>query len=201
MKLISAVFHPLLVATHVTLLLLYTAPELLPRVPEETAVQFVLIVFVLTGGMPAISIFLLKTFNYISDFELRKRGERLLPFLFIIVYYLLAIYLFMIKLQMGYLFNLVMVSVTILIMILLLITSLKFKISIHSAAIWSAVGYLTAISITQGLIVTTSYYGLVLCAGLTTSSRIYLGYHTPKESWTGVGLGFLYSFSVFYLLS
>jgi len=195
MKIVSVAFHPLLIASHLSALLLFSAPELLPRIPPSASWQFILIIFLITALMPAISILLLKTFKYISDFELEKRNERLIPFAFILFYYSGASYLFMFKLEMGHLFNLVMVSVTILILLLLMITT-RFKISIHSAAIWGAVGYLTAIFISQGLTVNWIYYLVVLMAGLTTCSRLYLGYHTSKEAWLGCILGFSFSFLV-----
>ena len=190
------IFHPLLIASHLTALLLYTAPELLPRIQPQVSRQFLLIVFIITAVLPAFSIFLLKTFKYISDLELVKRRERVIPFAFILFYYGIASYLFMVKLEMEFLFNIVMISVTALIAILLVIT-MKFKISIHSAAIWGAVGYLTAINITQSITVDWIYYSVVLIAGLTSTSRLYLGYHTSKEVWTGSLLGFSYCFLVF----
>lgn len=199
MIIVSVVFHPLLIASYVTSLLLYSAPELLPRIPTEASLQFLLMVLIITGVMPAISILLLKTFKYISDLELQKRGERLVPFAFILFYYIVACYLFIFKLEMGHLFNLVIASVTLLILILIVITT-KFKISIHAAAIWGAVGYLTAIFISQGLTVNWLYYALIIAAGLTTASRLYLRYHTPKEAWIGSLFGFSYSFLIFMIL-
>ena len=199
MTIVSVVFHPLLVASYVTCLLLYSTPELLPAIPVEASVQFLLLVFFMTAAMPGISIFLLRRFNYISDLELEKRGERLIPFAFILFYYVAASYLFMFELGMGYLFNLVMISVTLLILILILITT-KFKISIHAAAVWSAAGYLTAIYASHGITVNWMYYTTIIAAGLTTVSRLYLQYHTPKEAWSGSFLGFSYSFLVFMSL-
>ena len=200
MKIVSVVFHPLLIATHLTALLLFKAPELLPRIQPQIHLQFLLIIFLITCVMPAFSLFLLKTFKYISDLELEKRSERLAPFLLILFYYGVACYLFKEKLEMDYLFNLVMISVTILIFILLLIT-FRFKISIHAAAIWGAVGYLTAITITYGLTVDWIYYLMVFMAGLTSTSRLYLGYHNSKEVWSAALFGFSYCTSVVILLA
>ena len=200
MKIVSVVFHPLLMATHLSMIVLFMAPELLPTIQPPAYKHFILLVFIITALMPALSVFLLKTFKYISDLELINRKERVVPFAFILFYYGVASYLFMEKLEMGFLFSLVMISVTILIFILLLISA-RFKISIHSAASWAAVGYLTAIVITQDIILNWVYYLVVCLAGLTTTSRLYLGYHTGKEAWTGTILGFAYSFVVVLVLA
>ena len=182
-----------MIATHLSALLIYQAPELLPRIRPQVVPQFLLVVFMITALMPAFSIFLLRTFKYISDLELIKRKERLVPFTFILVYYGIASYLFYEKLEMGPLFVVVMISVTVLIFILLLITA-KFKISIHASAIWSAVGYITAIMIFYAITLSWAYYSLIIIAGLTSTSRLYLGYHTSKEVWIGSLFGFVYSF-------
>lgn len=186
-------FHPLLMATYLSALLFTKAPELFPRVMPEIIPQFVLVVFITTGLMPALSILLLRTFSFISNLELTKRSERIRPFIFIAFYYAASSYLFDEKLGMGPIFMTVMISVSIMISLLLVIT-VKFKISIHSAAIWCGVGFVSALVVTLGLNLGWYFYGLILAAGLTSTSRLYLGYHRPKEVWIGAILGFVYSF-------
>ena len=187
------VFHPLLMATYLSLILLNQAPELFPRVRPETVPQFVLIIFITTGLMPALSVFLLRSFSYISNLELTQRSERARPFLFIIFYYAATSYLFSSKLGMGLVFVTVLVSVSVLIGILFLIT-MKFKISIHATAVWSGVGFVTALSTTLGVNIGFYFYALVMAAGLTSTSRLYMGYHQPNEVWSGIFLGFVYSY-------
>lgn len=198
MKTISVLFHPLMIATHLSGLLLYKAPELLPRIQSQVVTQFLLVVFMMTALMPAFSIFLLRTFKYISDLELEERRERIIPFTFILFYYAAACYLFAEKLEMGPLFVSVIISVTVLILLLLIIT-LRFKISIHAAAIWGAVGYVSAICIIYAVQLGWVFYTLIIVAGVTSSSRLYLGYHTPKQVWLGSILGFSYCLLVILL--
>ncbi|MEO9482256.1 MAG: hypothetical protein ABJG47_02370 [Ekhidna sp.] len=193
MKVISVVFHPLLIATYLSYILFTQSPELFPRVIPQAIPQFILVIFITTCLMPALSIFLLRSFSFISNLELTKRSERIRPFIFIACYYAASSYLFADKLEMGPIFMLVMIGVTILIVLLLIITA-WFKISIHTAAIWSAVGFVTALSVTIGLNIGWYFYALMLAAGLASTSRLYLGYHRPKEVWSGAILGFAYSF-------
>ena len=199
MKIVSVVFHPLLIATYLSYALFTKSPELFPRVVPQTIPQFVLVIFITTCLMPALSIFLLRTFSFISNLELTKRSERVRPFIFIAFYYAASSYLFADKLDMGPVFMTVMIGVTVLIILLLIIT-IKFKISIHAAAIWGGVGYVSALIVLMGVNLGWYYYFLVLAAGLTCSSRLYLGYHQPKEVWSGAILGFLYSFLTIFLI-
>ncbi|MEQ8905031.1 phosphatase PAP2 family protein [Ekhidna sp.] len=193
MKIISVVFHPLLMATYLSAILFTKTPELFPRVMPQIVPEFVLVVFITTCLMPALSLLLLRTFSFITNLELTQRSERIRPFIFIAFYYGASSYLFSDKLEMGPVFMTVMISVSILILILLIITT-WFKVSIHSAAIWSGVGFLTALVLHLGVIIGWYYFGFILAAGLTSSSRLYLGYHKPKEVWSGAILGFIYSY-------
>ncbi len=195
MKIVSVVFHPLLMATYLSYVLFTKSPELFPRVVPQAIPQFLLVIFITTCLMPALSIFLLRTFSFISNLELTKRSERIRPFIFIAFYYAASSYLFADKLSMGPVFMTVMIGVTVLIIVLLIITT-WFKISIHTAAIWSGVGFVSALSVSMGINIGWYFYGLILAAGLTASSRLYLGYHKPKEIWSGAVLGFAYSFLI-----
>ena len=193
MKIISVAFHPLLMATYLSYVLFTKSPELFPRVIPEAIPQFILVIFITTCLMPALSIFLLRSFSLISNLELTNRSERIRPFIFIAFYYIASSYLFATKLGMGPIFMTVMIGVSVLIVLLLIITK-WFKISIHTAAIWSGVGFISALSVSIGLNIGWYFYVLILAGGLIGTSRLYLGYHLPKEVWSGAILGFLYSF-------
>lgn len=195
MKICSGLFHPLLMASYLSTLLLLQAPELLPRVPASIAPQFLLIVFVITFLMPSVSILLLRSFSVISNLEVTERKERIWPFLFIGFYYLAATYLFAEKLDMGPLFMLVMASVSILILLLTALTTFV-KVSIHAAAIWCGIGYVAAIAMYFPVNLGYTIYALIVAGGLTCASRLYLGYHTPKEVWLGTILGITYGLGV-----
>ena len=180
-------------ATYLSAMLFTKAPELFPRVMHQLIPQFVLVIFITTCVMPALSIFLLRTFAYISNLELTTRSERIRPFIFIALYYAASSYLFGEKLEMGPVFMTVMISVSVLIILLLIITT-WFKISIHAAATWSGVGFVSALILSMGVNPGWYFYFLILAAGITSTSRLYLGYHQPKEVWSGAILGFVYSF-------
>lgn len=199
MKIVSLVFHPLLMATYLNAILLIRTPLFAARIRPEIIPQFLLVILLITAVMPAFSVFLLKTFKYISNLDLTTRKERIVPFIFILVYYAIATYLFMVKLEMGFLFIVIITSATFLIFILLIIT-LRFKISIHATSIWACVGLLTGIFITHSIVMGGLYYGALIAAGLTSTSRLYLGYHTPSEVWTGSIVGFSYSLIIMLVL-
>lgn len=197
MKLISALCHPLLMATYVSTVLLSRAPELF-TIQAQAVGYFVLTIFLTTCFIPAFSLFSLKLFAKVSSLELTSKEERPLPFFFITVWYAVATYLFINKLNIGAPISTIMISITILIGLLFIITK-WFKISIHAAAIWGAVGILAALMISKGIILTEVLYASIFLAGLTCTSRLYLGYHRPREIWAGTVLGFSFSFLTLYV--
>ena len=84
-----------------------------------------------------------------------------------------------------------MISVSALVIISLLIT-LRFKISIHAAAIWGVAGIFVGLSTYQD--VSALFYAAVISfvlAGLISASRLHLNRHQPVEIWTGALLGFI----------
>ena len=118
-------------------------------------------------------------------------SERIYPFAIILLYFALSSYLFTIKSQIGSPFNIVMIAVAIFIAILLVV-SVRFKISVHAAAIWSAIGLISGLIVAIGINIGVFYYLIILAAGFTCASRLLLGYDTPKEIWSGTVFGFFY---------
>lgn len=198
MNLASWIFHPLLMATYLSSLLFYKAPELFSGIPQDSIPSIILVVFLTTGLIPALSIYMLKVFKLVSDVELSSRRERFYPFMIIILCYGVASYLFGMKLPMGAAFVTIIVGVSFLIFLLLIITN-WIKISIHATAIWSGAGYISALTIVKGIDVGGYLYFLFVAAGITATSRLYLGYHKPKEIWMGTIIGFCYSFVAIWL--
>ncbi len=197
MKLISGLCHPLLMATYLSSIILIGAPELF-TFPERTARILVLAVFLTTCAIPAFSIYTLKLFSRISNLEITNKEERPLPFSFIFIWYGVSSFLFVYRLELGPPLSAILIAVTILIGILLII-SRWFKISIHATAIWSAVGIIMALMMAGATTLLGVLVSSILLAGLTTTSRLYLGYHNPKEVWYGGLLGFSFSFAAVYL--
>lgn len=197
MKLISGIFHPLLMATYISLILLVGASEYF-TFPVRMVQYLVLIVFLTTCAIPGISIFILKTFSWIRDLEMTDKKDRFVPFLFIFAWYAISSYLFVTRLQLGQPFSTIFISVTLLIGILIVITRWT-KISIHAAAVWSAAGILVSLVLFRGLVIPTIMYSAIVLAGLTSTSRLYLGYHKPNEVWFGSILGFSFSVVAIYL--
>lgn len=199
MKIASGVFHPLLMATYLCSILLVFAPELFPNIQRDLVWAFLLFIFLTTCFLPGLAIIALKKLNIVSDLELSNRKERFYPFFIIIFFYGFTTYYLVEVVQMGRLISIMIIGVTILIGIMVVITN-WLKVSIHSAAIWCGIGFLSATTILLGINLGVVYYLAIVAAGLTSTSRLYLGYHSPKETWIGIFLGLSYSFLLILVL-
>lgn len=195
MKIVSVVFHPLLMATYSCVLLYLFVPEIFIPFPFEAIPYFIISVFITTFIVPVISLLFLKLSKRISSLEMSKREERSFPFFSISAFYGVTTYLFYSRMNIPKPLLVMMISVTLLIFIIFLVT-IKYKISVHSAGIWGVAGIFSSLALKY---LSTSFIlplGLIfLAAGLTTTSRLYLGNHTPQESWSGIALGFIVCFT------
>jgi len=198
MKIISALLHPLLMATYSSILLFWLMPEIYSPIPYESIPYFIGAVFVTTFLIPSISILFLMLTKRISSLEITSREERSLPFLSIGMFYAITSYMFYTKMSVPHTIMIIMIMVTLLIFLIFLI-SFVLKISVHSAGIWGVAGLFSAFTIkylSTAFILPLAIIFIV--AGVTTASRLYLGRHTPMESWAGVLFGFFFCFSGFY---
>ncbi len=192
MKGVSAIFHPLLLATYMFTLIFLTAPELIGSISREVIPTLIMAVFLTTFLIPLFSIGVMRLTSKVSNFELTNREERILPFISITLFYAATSYMFVTQFRIGSVMGATLITVTLLIFSLLLITS-RFKISIHSAANWATVGILSYLFMIRGEVMLYPLTAWILISGVVSSSRLFLGYHTPKEIWVGSIFGYLFA--------
>jgi hypothetical protein len=182
------VFHPLLMATYLIILLGKFFPAMLMIGPRHVWLIVV----------PAINLLLFRYLGSIQSLYLESRKERILPFLFISVMYGLVAFLFYYKLPFSANFNKLMVIVASLVIVATLIT-LFYKVSVHSLALGGLVGILfPLIRFLPALLLPTTL--TVAVTGLVISSRLLLGAHTPRETLVGSLTGVLTGYGGMLLL-
>lgn len=188
-------------ATGLLAILYFFAPSVIQPISEKSIKPILLMVFILTYIIPLISIGMLKLTSNITSIKLSNRKERLMPFLFVAVYYGLTTYLFANKIVLGHTLIVIFSAITAIILFVALL-SLVFKISAHSAGAWGMVGFMVAISFKYPdsqlflpIIVA------ILIAGIINSSRLYLNEHDLTEVAYGSLMGFSISFGSIQLLT
>lgn len=137
--------------------------------------------------------------SVIQSFSMAERSERIIPF-FVITAFYVAVCLMMSN-RMGWdsFFITAMVTITGISLMVSLIT-LYWKISVHSVAMSSMVGFLmAAMLITAESALLIPLAGCIVIAGGVMSARLYLNVHSPAQVGWGCLAGFSISFTVTWI--
>ncbi len=199
MKLVSAVLHPLLIATYLMTVLYFFSPELFGGLGANRIPMLIAATAITTFLIPGLSMGMMRFTSKITSLELSSREERLMPFLTITLFYGVTTYMFITQFRVGSLFSVMMILVTSLIFILSIITT-RFKISIHAASNWAASGILTYLTWKASPALFYPLLGSIICSGLVCTSRLYQGLHSPREIWIGSVFGFGFCLIGLYFL-
>ena len=186
-RVVSTLFHPLLMPTLGLLLLLNSGTYL--SLLDPAAKRAILFVMALgTLFFPLMMLPVLYYRNLITTFQDASREERLVPHLIILILYVIT-FVYFVRLPLSRVIHAYVLSVSILLFIILIV-SLKFKICGHMAAL----GGISGLIITLILLYETPIQGILvltlLAAGLTGTSRLLMGVPRPVEVYSGYLLGF-----------
>jgi hypothetical protein len=195
-RIVSVLFHPLLLATYLFGLFTIALPAGLDPLKEDGHWNFVLLIFCVTFVLPALNIMIFKTFGTIKSLSLEERRERIVPFSFITILYTAVTYLFYSRTRIGVHDNLLKFLIIIDILVLLAtVITFFYKISVHSMAIWGMIGILLPLNkiSEQGALFYPTIAAIVV-AGFIMASRLQLDSHTPREVMAGALTGLLISF-------
>jgi len=195
-RVISIIFHPLLMATYLFGLLYLFLPSALYPISQERQLALIVMISVMTFILPALGISMLRTVGAISSFTMLDRKERIRPFFLITIVYLFFTYFLAYKLGAGLDDNLFrfLLIIDFLVIAATAIT-VYYKISIHSIGVMGMLGIiipLNRMAESNSLLIPT--IALIAIAGLVMSARLQLNSHTVREVWVGAATGFLVGF-------
>jgi hypothetical protein len=199
-NLVSIVFHPLLSATYLfsSFVLIDPMLALPPGYTKVAQWLIVLIVWITTFAIPALSLTLLKYSGSITSLKLEHRKERLLPFFYITIFYGFTAYYFSKQMLVTEVTSGIFILTATMILTAGIITFF-WKISIHSLSMGGVVGILFVVSIMQPeSLVNYLFYVAIIISGLVLSARLKLQAHTPAQVYSGFVLGLFVSFMIIY---
>jgi membrane-associated phospholipid phosphatase len=151
-----------------------------------------------TMVLPMLSFLTMKLTKTIGSLHLLEKEERLFPFAMISFLYVMATYLFYIKLSVDPTLVFTLATITICVVLLTAITFF-WKISAHMTGISGLLSIIAVSSLKYPNSVFIYPMLLVLLlSGVLASSRLYLNAHTQAEVLGGFLLGFCVCFISFY---
>ena len=192
----SFIFHPLLIPT-IGFLLLFNSGFYFALIPWTIKQYILLVVFLSTGVLPALSIALLSMspkFNSKMDLS----TDRVLPLIISSIFYYTG-YLILKRVPLFPIYQLFLLA-SILVQIALLIVSLRWKISAHAAAIGGLLGGFISLSFRLQENPSAILIALILIAGSVGTARILLEKHNNAQVYSGFLTGFLIMDFVFYFI-
>jgi hypothetical protein len=186
-KIISHIFHPLLVPT-IGFLVLFNSGTYLSYLPFNIKAWITSIVFVCTFFIPLMFILFLRYQEIINNIHMKERKDRYIPiiisfFLFVFCFYLIR------RIEIPGMFYSFMLGGLITLLVTFFIT-IRFRISMHMVGLGGLAALI--IFIAFYLKVNLSFYLIlvILFAGITGTARLHLKAHTPVEVYTGFIMGF-----------
>ncbi len=185
-KIISIIFHPLLMPFYGMLIIL-SAPTLFGYLPLKFKKTLLFVIMVNNIIVPLSLMPYYRFRNIISSWVIDKRSERAIPLFAATFFYLVTTYL-IIRYQIPVFIKSFILSAAVLSLTISLI-NFRMKISIHSAGAGALVALIMILSIKMHTSLTGLLIGSVLVSGVVLSARLWLNSHTPKEVWSGFFLG------------
>ncbi len=197
-KIVSMLFHPLLIPTYALLILVNTKTHFTLILPENFRYLTVLFVFLTSFVLPLLIMLILLKLGKIKSLEMVNRQERVLPLFIVAIFFYMTYYL----LRQGpyfVIFNIFMLGATLLVIISLLINYIT-KISIHMVALGGLFGTFIGFGLMLRLDLRALLSVIVLVAGITGFSRLRLKAHTNGQIYVGFLLGTIFMFSLFIFI-
>jgi len=200
---ISVLFHPLLMVTYMTAMLLIINPYQFGVFSIVEQWKLLLLVFMSTFAMPAFAVVLMRALNMISSFEMPDPKERIGPYIITGVFYLWMFINFKHNPTIPKTLTIGMLGATIALFASFFFNNFT-KVSAHAAGIGglmgvAAINYLyfnfdtfTLHLGSLGLFeISTSFVLvlLILLAGIVGTARLVLNAHTPGQLYGGFFIG------------
>ena len=192
-KIITYVFHPILLPTYGTLLYLWANPSIVGKeVDEGTFIHpslVVITVFINTFIMPAMAILMMKALGFIKSLDMPDKQDRIIPFIATMTFYIWAYLVvknyfdFMLPLYSKFILGIV-VS-----LMLSFFINLFLKLSIHMVGMAGLMAGTLLMMKNSEKSLTEVFLVIIVLTGLVASARLYLKAHTTKEVFIGFLIG------------
>lgn len=195
-RIISTIFHPLLLPT-AGILLLLNSGFYFDLLVWDAKRFILLVVFFTTCILPLLLVAVLSLnprFNLLAT----NSRDRFITLFSTSVFYYLGFILLQ-KVQVVPEFKLIMLA-SVLVITLLLLISIKWSISKHMASIGGLSGTLFALAFRNGVNPVYPVLIVVLVSGLLGTAQLILGKHNLKQLIAGYGLGFIVLYLVMYFV-
>ncbi len=186
-KIISYLFHPLLIPTWMILLMQYANPYWFFEIKAKLGVPVIAAVTLYTFIYPMIAILLLRKLEFIDSLEMPDSKQRIIPMIITIVLY---VWVYLIFKSKGFpLIAKVFMMGTLVSLFLSFFINVFQKLSLHMVGISGALIASLLVLYTSAVDIRSIFLLIVVATGAVASARLYLEAHNWKEIYAGFLVG------------
>jgi hypothetical protein len=187
---ISFVFHPLFVASYVSAFLIFVHPSTFAGFDHSQKVFRFISIFFSSCFLPFFSIFLCRRLGFVQSIYLKTTRDRIIPYAIVMIFYFWIWYVFKNQPDNP------APAVRLLLGCFLAVCggwmcNIYFKISMHAIAAGGLVAFAILFSLNEPYASGTYMSVAVLVAGLICTARFLVSDHSPKDIYSGLGIGML----------
>ncbi len=197
-RILSVIFHPLLVPSFFLLILFRLPVYLQLNLPFKVKGLVLLFVFLMTFVLPVLVVLGMWMLKLVESVEMRHRYERFLPMVVIAIFFYIAFFSLK-QLAVFQAATVFMLGSSVLVL-MGLVFNYFYKISQHMIAWGGLSGALVSLSITLHAPLYFWIFGVILVSGLTGYARLKTEAHTPFEVYSGWLLGAVVMATLFLVL-
>jgi hypothetical protein len=188
-KVISYLFHPLLMPTLGAVLILNIGGYMAFSVAPAIKYIAVAIIFTFTFVLPSFASYYLLKKGHIQSMGMATIQERRLPMLLTALFYFFSYYILRNASLPPVLFLMILGAT--LSLLLTLIITLAWKISTHMVGMGGITGAIIGLSIKFSINLQVLIIALIICSGLVAFARLKLSAHTHNQVYWGFLVGLL----------
>lgn len=197
-KVVSYIFHPLLMPLYLLALLFNGDSYLQLTTPQRIQNILYLLVGLTTVLLPVSTSYMLLKSGHIHSLHMHSAQERRIPYLLTCLFYFFTYYLLR-KVQVSALIYLVFLGASLALLITLLI-NLRWKISAHMVGIGGLLGALAGLTYRLALEYQLVLLILILVAGTIGTARMLLEAHSPAQLYSGFFVGVISQLALYLLI-
>ncbi len=198
-KIISILFHPLFIPTYIVAFLVFFCPTLFVGIEPTTYKWWIIIIAYITITFPFLVVILLWKLKFIESIYMTGDKERYAPLIASMLFYFWTFWLFHKQLSAPELLQSFLLG-TFFTTVVVFMATLFYKISMHTAAFGSLIGFALLMAI-HGM--QNSLLLLVISitlSGLITGARLYLNAHNRFQVYSGIVFGFVAQILSFFIV-
>ncbi|HSU29141.1 MAG TPA: hypothetical protein VLJ68_12220 [Chitinophagaceae bacterium] len=187
-KIISYLFHPVLVPLYVVWFLLFVHPYLFAGFTAWDKTRVLLQSILMFFFFPVVSVLLMKALKFVETIYLNTQKDRIIPYVACGIWYFWIWYVW--RNQPDYPIEAVEFAMGIFLAASLgLMLNIFMKVSMHALAMGVVCTFILGLALREGISSGIYITAALLMAGLVCTARLIVSDHTTKEVYTGLFAG------------